>query len=76
LTFFFIFWLFCLFPFYFIFLFHSLSVNLIFFIFQSLDPLPAENRLAGVVSIGGLVKAVISDREIRIQQLESDIAGG
>ena len=34
------------------------------------------NKLAGVVSIGDIVKAVISDREFTIRELERYITGG
>ena len=34
------------------------------------------DRLDGIVSIGDLVKALIAEREVRIQQLESYITGG
>lgn len=39
-------------------------------------PVLRGDRLDGIVSIGDLVKALIAEREVRIQQLESYITGG
>ena len=39
-------------------------------------PVLRGERLDGIVSIGDLVKALIAEREVRIQQLESYITGG
>ena len=38
-------------------------------------PVMSEGRLLGVVSIGDLVKALLAEREIRIEQLEQYITG-
>jgi len=38
-------------------------------------PVMAEDRLAGLISIGDVVKAIISDREFTIVQLENYITG-
>jgi CBS domain-containing protein len=38
-------------------------------------PILEENRLAGLISIGDVVKSVISDHEFAIEQLESYITG-
>jgi CBS domain-containing protein len=39
-------------------------------------PVVVDRRLAGMISIGDVVKAVIADREFAIRQLESYISGG
>lgn len=39
-------------------------------------PVVEDERLVGVVSIGDIVKAVIADREVKIEQLECYIRGG
>ena len=39
-------------------------------------PVVVDQRLAGMISIGDVVKAVIADREFAIRQLESYISGG
>lgn len=39
-------------------------------------PVMDENRLVGIVSIGDIVKAVISEQQFMIQQLENYITGG
>jgi CBS domain-containing protein len=39
-------------------------------------PVVEEGRLAGIISIGDVVKAVLADREFAIRQLESYISGG
>ncbi len=38
-------------------------------------PVLEENRLAGLISIGDVVKSIISDHEFAIEQLESYITG-
>lgn len=39
-------------------------------------PVMEEGKLVGIVSIGDAVKAVISDRELKIRELERYITGG
>jgi CBS domain-containing protein len=39
-------------------------------------PVLQDGKLVGVVSIGDIVKAVISEKQFRIEQLESYITGG
>jgi len=39
-------------------------------------PVVEEGRLAGIISIGDVVKTVLADREFAIRQLESYISGG
>ena len=39
-------------------------------------PVVVDQRLAGMISIGDVVKAVIAEREFAIRQLESYISGG
>ncbi len=39
-------------------------------------PVVVDQQLAGMISIGDVVKAVIADREFAIRQLESYISGG
>jgi CBS domain-containing protein len=39
-------------------------------------PVVEEGKLAGVISIGDVVRAIISDKEFMIQQLEQYIHGG
>ena len=39
-------------------------------------PVLEEGKLAGIVSIGDVVKAIIHDREFRIRELERYITGG
>ena len=39
-------------------------------------PVVVDRQLAGIISIGDLVKTVLDDREYAIQQLESYISGG
>ena len=38
-------------------------------------PVMVDERLVGIVSIGDIVKALITDQEVRIQQLEGYITG-
>ncbi len=39
-------------------------------------PVVEDGKLAGIISIGDVVKSVIADREFEIQQLENYISGG
>ena len=39
-------------------------------------PVVVDRQLAGIISIGDVVKTVLADREYAIQQLESYISGG
>jgi CBS domain-containing protein len=39
-------------------------------------PVMENNKLAGIISIGDVVKAIISDREFMIRELERYITGG
>ena len=39
-------------------------------------PVVVDGELAGIISIGDVVKTVLADREFAIQQLESYISGG
>ena len=39
-------------------------------------PVVVDGQLAGIISIGDVVKTVLADREYAIQQLESYISGG
>jgi len=38
-------------------------------------PVMVDERLVGIVSIGDIVKVLITDQEVRIQQLEDYITG-